>query len=78
MGKFIWKKSGKIIRHDVTAICYECDDVPYTIESRKKQIPHSNGCPGTWEYTSYFVVRDGEDVRELQTLKDAKDYVEDL
>lgn len=78
MGKFAWKKSGKIIRHDVTAIVYECDAVPYTIESRKKQIPHTNGYPGTWEHTTYFVVEDGEDVREFQTLKDAKDYVEDL
>ena len=78
MGKFAWKKSGKIIRHDVTAICYECADVPYAIESRKKQIPHSNGYPGMWEHTTYFVVKDGEDVREFQTLKDAKDYVEDL
>lgn len=78
MGKFDWKKSGKIIRHDATVICYECADVPYIIESRKKQISHANGYPGTWEHTSYFVVRDGEDVREFQTLKDAKDYVEDL
>ena len=75
MGKFTWQKSGKIIRHDVTVIFYECANVPYTIESRKKQIPHANGYPGTWEYTSYFVVKDGEDVKECYRLKDAQDFV---
>jgi hypothetical protein len=77
MGKFTWQKSGKIIRHDVTVIFYECADVPYTIESRRKQIPHANGS-GTWDHTSYFVIRDGEDLNECFTLKDAKEYVKKL
>ena len=75
MGKFTWQKSGKIIRHDVTVIFYECADVPYTIESRRKQIQHANGYPGTWEHTSYFVVKDGKDIKEFQTLKDASELV---
>lgn len=78
MQKFKWTKSGKLVVSDGTTIIYSCDESPYTIESRKKQIPHANGYPGTWEHTSYFVVKDGKDIKEFQTLKDAKDYVEDL
>ena len=78
MAKLIWMKSGKIIRHDVTIIFYECADVPYTIESRKRHIPHANGS-GTWDHTSYFVISpEGKEIRICTTLKDAKDYVEDL
>ncbi|MBQ1315445.1 MAG: hypothetical protein IIY57_04565 [Erysipelotrichaceae bacterium] len=78
MQKFKWTKSGKLVVSDGTTIIYSCDESPYTIESRKKQITHANGYPGTWEHTSYFVVKDGKDIKEFQTLKDAKDYVEDL
>ena len=76
MMKLIWQKSGKIIRHDGTYILYE-NGGPFQIESRRKQIPHANGS-GTWEHTSYFVIRDGEDLKECFTLKDAKEYVKKL
>ena len=72
-----WKKYGKMIRHDETVIYYE-NGGPYTIESRKRKIPHANGYPGTWDHTSYFVVRDGQDLKECSTLKDAKEYVKKL
>lgn len=72
-----WQKAGKIIRHDGTYILYE-NGGPFQIESRRKQIPHANGYPGTWEHTSYFVIRDGADLKECSTLKDAKEYVKKL
>ena len=78
MQKFKWTKSGKLVVSDGTTIIYSCDESPYTIESRKRHIPHANGYAGTWDHTTYVVVRDGKDVKECSTLKDAKDYVEDL
>jgi hypothetical protein len=71
-----WQRAGKIIRHDGTYILYE-NSGPFQIESRRKQIPHANGS-GTWDHTSYFVIRDGEDLKECFTLKDAKEYVKKL
>lgn len=73
-----WTKGGKLIRQDMTINIYYYGETGYTVESRKKSIPHANGRSGTWEHTSYFVVKDSKDVKEFQTLKDAKDYVEDL
>lgn len=73
-----WIKGGKLIRQDMTINIYYYGETGYTVESRKKQIPHANDYPGTWEHTTYFVVKDGKDIKEFQTLKDAKDYVEDL
>ncbi len=72
-----WTKGGKLIRQDMTINIYYYGETGYTVESRKKQIPHANRS-GTWEHTTYFVVKDGKDIKEFQTLKDAKDYVEDL
>ena len=77
MQKFKWTKSGKLVVSDGTTIIYSCDESPYTIESRRKQIPHSNRS-GSWEHTSYFVIKDGKDLKECFSLKDAKAYVEKL
>lgn len=76
MTKSIWQKSGKIIRHDGTYILYE-NGGPFQIESRRKQIPHANGS-GTWEHTTYVVVKDGKAINGFRTLKDAKAYAEKL
>lgn len=70
-----WTKGGKLIRQDMTINIYYYGETGYTVESRKKQIPHANGRAGTWEHTTYFVVNDGEDVKEFWTLKDAQAYV---
>ena len=70
-----WTKGGKLIRQDMTINIYYYGETGYTVESRKKQIPHANGRAGTWEHTTYFVVKDGEDVKEFWTLKDAQAYV---
>lgn len=75
MATIKWTKGGKLIRQDMTINIYYYGETGYTVESRKKQIPHANGRAGTWEHTTYFVVKDGEDVKEFWTLKDAQVYV---
>lgn len=71
-----WEKIKKTVNKKGTTIFYSRVGCPYSIESRKRHIPHANGI-GAWEHTSYFVVRDGKDVTEKRTLKDAKDFVEE-
>lgn len=72
-----WKRTGKIVNKDGTVIRYENGGL-YAIESRLVHVPHANGYPGTWDHTSYFVVQDGQDLKECSTLKDAKAYAEEL
>lgn len=49
----------------------------WAIESRKRHIPHANGS-GTWDHTSYFVLKDGKEVTEKYSLKDAKEFANSL
>lgn len=72
-----WTKMGKTVSQEGTTITYEAVDHPITIESRKRHIPHANGI-GTWDHTSYFVIFLGEEVAEKYSLKDAKEYAEEL
>lgn len=69
-----WEKTQKTVGVKGTTIRYERDGCPYSIESRKRHIPHANGI-GTWDYTSYFILKDGKDIVEKRSLKDAKEYV---
>ena len=71
-----WKKVGRTTSNEGTTITYWAESAPITIESRKRHIPHANGVPGTWDYTSYFVLWKGHEVKELHTLKDAKKFAE--
>ena len=73
-----WVKMGKTVSAEGTTITYEAVNHPLTIESRKRHIPHSGGKPGTWEYTSYFVLFLGKEMIEKHSLKDAKEYAEKL
>ena len=75
-----WTRTRHVNNSDGTTITYEAEGTDYIIESRKRHIPHAAGSSkgGTWDYTSYFVVRDGEDIKELHSLKDAKQYAEEL
>ena len=73
-----WFRTRHVNNSDGTTITYEAEGTDYIIESRKRHIPHANGRGGTWDYTSYFVVLDGEDIKELHSLKDAKQYAEEL
>lgn len=71
----IWAKTGKTVSEGRTTVTYAAEGTPYTIESRKRPIPHANG-RGSWDYTSYFVLKDGEELIEKQRLGDAKAYAE--
>lgn len=72
-----WTKYGKRIDAEGTTIFYKGNGTNLTIESRKRHIPHANGI-GTWDHTSYWVLRDGAEIAEKQSLGDAKQYAEDL
>jgi len=73
-----WVKINKtVIAGKGTTITYRLEGTPYTVESRKRPIPHANRV-GTWDHTSYFVLKDGAEVAEKYTLAKAKEYAEAL
>ena len=71
-----WKKVGRTTSDEGTTITYWAESAPITIESRKRHIPHAGGRSGTWDHTSYFVLWKGHEVKELHSLKDAKEFAE--
>ncbi len=71
-----WVKVGRTVSVDKTVNTYEIPFSGYTIESRKVRIPHANGRSGFWWHTSYFVIKNGEELIEKFSLGDAKEYVE--
>ena len=75
-----WRRIKKRIGPEGTTITYGYSNniTDYRIESRRRHIPHANGNSGTWDHTSYFVMKDGVDLVEKWSLKDAKEYVEKL
>ena len=67
-----WAKTGRTVGPEGTTITYtDLRETGLTIESRKRHIPHANGS-GTWDHTSYWVLRDGEELAEHWTLAGAK------
>ena len=74
-----WTKSYVSIKTDGSkTISYLCMDNPrLRVESRTRPIPHASGNT-TWLHTSYFVMLDGEDIKETWRLKEAKEYAESL
>ena len=72
-----WDKRGKTVNQEGTTIIYAGIGTNITIESRKRHIPHANR-QETWDYTSYFVLRDGVELVEKHSLKDAKEYAEGI
>lgn len=67
-----WAKTGRTVGPDGTTITYtDLRETGLTIESRKRHIPHANGS-GTWDHTTYWVLRDGEELAEHWTLAGAK------
>ena len=73
----MWIRTDKKVTAEGTTITYALIEanVNYEIESRKRHIPHANR-EGTWDHTSYFVLKDGKELVEKQSLADAKEYVE--
>ena len=72
-----WTKMSRTVGSNGTTIEYAGLGTNLTIESRKRKIPHANGS-GFWWHTSYFVLADGEEVKEKYSLRDAKEYAEKL
>ena len=72
-----WKKTGKIVSDEGTTITYS-SGTAYTIESRKRHIPHAGGRSGTWDHTTYHILRDGVEVGKQYSLSDAKYLAENM
>ena len=72
-----WIKAGHIVSSEGTTILYRYIGTPYCVESRKRHIPHaaSKG-GGTWDFTSYVVMKDEKEITTKYSLKAAKEYVE--
>ncbi len=67
-----WAKTGRTVTPEGTTITYtDLRETGLTIESRKRHIPHAN-VSGTWDHTTYWVLRDGEELAEHWTLAGAK------
>ena len=77
-----WKKVGRTVSEEGSTIIYAGEGTDLTIESRKRKIPHAggNGYNGRtfWWHTTYFVLKDGKEVKERFSLADAKEYAEGL
>lgn len=71
-----WIKMGKHTDAEGTTISYWGAKTHYVIESRLRHIPHACGT-GTWDHTSYFAIKDGEEVKEFWRLSEAKAWVEE-
>ena len=72
-----WRKTGRAVKgNGETTVYYESDDGQLRIESRKRQIPHSNRS-GHWMFTSYFLIHEGSE-KEYHSLKDAKEAAEEM
>lgn len=70
-----WTKVCTVLNADGRTTEYRGIGTPYTIESRLRHIPHANRV-GTWDHTTYFVLKDGKEIKELYSLRDAKEYAE--
>lgn len=72
-----WVKMGTTVNSEGRTTFYEAESAPLTIESRLRHIPHANR-NGTWDHTTYYVLKNGQEVAEKNSLKDAKEYAEKL
>lgn len=70
-----WTRTAKTVGKNGTTLVYEARGTNLTIESRLRHVPHA-GRSGTWDHTTYFVMRAGKDIKEFPTLAQAKDYAE--
>ena len=73
-----WIRAGKTVSESGTTNIYAAAGTGWTIESRKRHIPHAGGRSGTWDCTTYFVLRDGIELAEKWSLRDAKEFAEEL
>ena len=69
-----WNKAGRQVRSNgESTTYYEADgsDGRYSIESRKRAIPHANGV-GYWMHTTYWLIGPDGIEKEYRSLRDAK------
>lgn len=67
-----WIKIDRNVNADgEVTITYRGEGTPLLLQSRKRNIPHANGV-GCWQATTYVVMRDGEDLIEKHTRRDAE------
>ena len=73
-----WMKIDKTVNNEGTTITYEAvgTNRQLLIQSRKRHIPHANGV-GTWDHTSYWVIKKGNEIAEKMSLTDAREYAEE-
>jgi len=71
-----WLRTGKAVSAEGTTIEYSSQSCPgITLESRRRHIPHSNGI-GTWDHTTYHVLKSGEEVGQYYSLRSAQEHAE--
>lgn len=70
-----WVKTGKEISPEGTTIIYTGVGTDLIIESRKRHIPHA-AKGGTWDHTTYWVLHNGVEVKQLYRFKEAKEFAE--
>lgn len=73
-----WVKVEKTVNREGTTITYQAENDRWLIiQSRKRHIPHANGS-GTWDHTTYWVMENGNELKECYSLADAKEYAEKM
>ena len=72
-----WTKIGRRVNAEGTTVEYAGLGTTLTIESRKRKVPHANRS-GFWWHTSYFVLDCGKEIKEKYSLRDAKEFAEEL
>ena len=73
-----WIKTGRTVNEEGTTVIYTGEGSDLKIESRKRHIPHAGGRTGFWDHTTYWVIKNGQEVKECYSLADAKEYAEGL
>lgn len=73
--KKTWARIGRTVNQEGTTIIYQLLGTDLFIQSRKRHIPHANGS-GTWDHTTYWVLKGVKEVKEKYSLSDAKEYAE--
>ena len=73
-----WQKTGRtVMANGESTTTYESIPSGFTIESRKKAIPHASRS-GYWMHTTYFLVDSAGQEKEFYSLKNAKEAAEQM
>lgn len=73
-----WKKTGKVENEEGSTITYSAEGSDVTIESRKRHIPHAGCNSGTWDHTTYWVLKAGKEVAQEYRMSEAKFLAESM